>query len=121
MMDLSSEPTSLYGAITALLVFAIFIGTWWWYGMRATTVRKMLREGDAILVDVDPPREFAEHHVDGAVNVPLDVLEERAGAIVSDRRLVVVCANSELRAARGASKLRKLGYQVRNLGHVHSV
>ena len=121
MMDLSHEPTSIYGAVTALVVFAIFIGTWWWYGMRATMLRKMLREGDAVLVDVDPPREFAQHHIDGAINVPLEVLEERAPEVVPDRRIVVVYANSELRAARGARRLKRLGYPVRNLGHVEAV
>lgn len=121
MMDLSHEPTSLYGAITALVIFAIFIGTWWWYGMRATNLRRMLRTGSAVLVDIDAPREFAKHHIDGAVNVPLDELEERAPAVVPDRRVVVVYGNSEVRAARGASRLRKLGYEVVNLGHVESV
>ena len=121
MMDLSHEPTSIYGAITALVVFAIFIGTWWWYGMRATMLRKMLREGDAVLVDVDPPREFAVHHIQGALNVPVDQVEVRAPEVLPDRRMVVVYANSELRAARGARRFRKLGYHVRNLGHVEHV
>jgi hypothetical protein len=34
MFDLTTRPMDLYGAFTALLVFGIFIGTWWYYGMR---------------------------------------------------------------------------------------
>jgi hypothetical protein len=34
MFDLTTRPMDVYGAITALVVFGIFIGTWWYYGMR---------------------------------------------------------------------------------------
>jgi rhodanese-related sulfurtransferase len=121
MMDLSHHPTSIYGVITALVVFAIFIGTWWWYGMRTTKVRAMLRDGDAVLVDIDPPREFAARHIDGAVNVPLDVLEARVAEVVPHQSVVVVYGHDEIRAARGAHRLRKLGYRVINLGHAEAV
>lgn len=34
LIDTARLPMSLYGALTALLIFGIFLGTWWFYGMR---------------------------------------------------------------------------------------
>lgn len=32
--DFTQYPMGLIGGLVALFVFAVFIGTWWWYGMR---------------------------------------------------------------------------------------
>jgi hypothetical protein len=33
-MDFTVYPMGLIGGLIALFVFGVFIGTWWWYGMR---------------------------------------------------------------------------------------
>jgi hypothetical protein len=33
-MDFTQYPMGLLGGLVALFVFGVFIGTWWWYGMR---------------------------------------------------------------------------------------
>lgn len=34
-MDFTQYPMGLIGGLLALFVFGVFIGTWWWYGIRA--------------------------------------------------------------------------------------
>jgi rhodanese-related sulfurtransferase len=116
MLDLTTQPMGLYGALSAASVFGIFIGSWWRYGMRAYEARRMLDSGEAILVDVDPEAVFASEHVDGARNIPLEDLEARIWQIGSTRRTIVLCGKSALRGFRAASKLRDLGYHVIDLG-----
>jgi hypothetical protein len=35
VMDFTQYPMGLLGGLLALFVFGVFIGTWWWYGVRA--------------------------------------------------------------------------------------
>jgi hypothetical protein len=38
-MDFTQYPMGLLGGLVALFVFGVFMGTWWWYGMRAMAAR----------------------------------------------------------------------------------
>jgi hypothetical protein len=33
-MDFTQYPMGFIGGLVALFIFGVFIGTWWWYGMR---------------------------------------------------------------------------------------
>jgi len=50
-----------------------------------------LRQGDAVLVDVRPPEEFAAGHIDGARSIPLDELERRLGELPPDLEVIAYC------------------------------
>jgi rhodanese-related sulfurtransferase len=80
---------------------------------------KALVAGGARLVDVRTAEEFAERHIDGAVNVPVDTIGDRElGA--KDAPLVLYCG-SGARAARAAGTLRAKGYtRVYELGAMSS-
>ncbi len=65
----------------------------------------------ALVIDVRGPAEFAEGHVAGAVNVPVDELPARLGELPSDRAVVVYC-RSGARSARAAEVLRAAGRRV---------
>lgn len=69
----------------------------------------------ATLVDVRTVEEFAELHIPGAVNIPLDELFDRKSAIPKDRPVVVYCAVGS-RASVAAAVLAKSGYDVMDLG-----
>src|SRR5690606_7052766 len=45
----------------------------------------------AIIIDVRSPDEYAEAHVDGALNIPLDALVDRAAELSTDALLVTAC------------------------------
>jgi len=50
-----------------------------------------LRQGDAVLVDVRPPEEFAAGHIEGARSIPLDELERRLGELPPDLEVIAYC------------------------------
>ncbi len=80
--------------------------------------------GGALLLDVRTRAEYAERHIEGAANVPVDEVENDAGAVdllthgEKQRPIVVYCA-AGARAARAKQALVKRGYrQVSNLGGI---
>jgi phage shock protein E len=78
------------------------------------TAKQLVHDG-ARLLDVRTPKEYAEKHIEGAENAPLDTIgEQDLGP--KDTPLVVYC-HSGKRAARAAAKLRAKGYtRVYDLG-----
>ncbi|MHB8878600.1 MAG: rhodanese-like domain-containing protein [Myxococcaceae bacterium] len=78
--------------------------------------RKLVSEG-AKLVDVRSPAEYADGHIEGAVNIPVDELEARLAELGTKELPVVVYCRSGRRADRAATLLRERGWrQVHNLG-----
>jgi phage shock protein E len=76
--------------------------------------RELVKKG-AHLVDVRTPEEYAAKHVDGAQNVPVDVVD-KADLGPKDTPLVVYCQSGR-RAARAVEVLRAKGYtNVSDLG-----
>lgn len=74
------------------------------------------RTGDAVVIDVRSPDEYAEAHVEGALNIPLDVLADRAAELSTDALLVTACGKGGGRSEQGAALLRELGFaSVRSL------
>ncbi len=74
-------------------------------------VRTLLAEGDAELVDVRTPQEFARNGLDGAKNVPVQQLAERLDEAGAKDEPVVVYCRSGNRSARAAQILEKAGYE----------
>jgi rhodanese-related sulfurtransferase len=71
---------------------------------------------NAVVIDVRSPDEYAEAHVDGALNIPLDVLAERAAELTQDGLLVTACGKGGGRSEQAAALLRDLGFaSVRSL------
>jgi rhodanese-related sulfurtransferase len=63
------------------------------------------------LIDARSPEEYAESHIDGAINVPHDRLEEFAGGLPTarDGTVVVYCRTGK-RAGRLQAQLAERGY-----------
>lgn len=75
------------------------------------------RLGEFTVVDVRTPGEYAGGHVPGAHNIPLDRLDEAAGALrtaAARGPLLVVCA-SGARSAKGCDRLAALGVEAVSL------
>lgn len=62
------------------------------------------------LIDVRTRREWADGHIDGAVNVPLAQLAGQLDTLAHDHPLIVYCA-SGYRSAIAASMLRRAGME----------
>ena len=67
-------------------------------------------KGAAVLLDVRSPEEYAEGHVPGSKNLPLQNLDE-IGSVVArkDAKLFVYC-HSGVRSNRAVALLRGMGY-----------
>jgi rhodanese-related sulfurtransferase len=54
--------------------------------------QRLIREDDALLLEVLPREEYAEEHIAGAENIPLRELSaEAVGGIDRDRPVIVYC------------------------------
>lgn len=64
------------------------------------------------MLDVRSPAEFSNGHIDGALHLPLDQLQQGAARLLPDltRPLIVYCA-SGARSAFACAVLSQMGYQ----------
>lgn len=81
------------------------------------SMRVLVREQGALLLDVRSAAEFNAGHMQGALNLPVDQVSS-IGAIESDHeRNIVVYCRSGARSARATQILRQAGYtNVHDLG-----
>jgi rhodanese-related sulfurtransferase/predicted transcriptional regulator len=79
-------------------------------------LRKRLRRGDVVLIDVRPRAEFDAGHIEGARSLPIEELERRLDELPSGVEVVAYCrgpfcayAHQAVRALRnGGRKARRL-------------
>jgi rhodanese-related sulfurtransferase len=81
-------------------------------GVTAAETVRLMNQEKAVVVDVCEPGEFAAGHIGGARSIPLGSLGGTAKGLPSNKAqpVVVVCA-AGMRAQRGASVLRKAGFE----------
>ena len=79
-------------------------------------LRKRLRGRELVLVDVRPAEEFGAGHIDGAVSIPLDELDERLAELPADSEIVAYCRGEFCAYAHEAVRtLRAAGRRARRL------
>jgi len=100
-------PKSLTYALIAFLMFGIF-KTLFSQG-DAESLRNALQK-KAFLVDVRTPSEFASGSVPGAVNIPLDRVEQSLGRF-KVQGLVVVFCRSGVRSSQAKDILVRNGFK----------
>ena len=75
-----------------------------------------LREGSVTVIDVRPKEEFAAGHLPGAVNIPLDDLNQRWQSLPADNEVVAYCRGPYcLLAFEAVAELREKGFSARRL------
>jgi len=67
------------------------------------------KPGAITLVDVRDPKEFAEGHMPGAVNIPSTTFAAGSGVLDKGKQIIVYC-NSGARSYNAYRKLQKLAY-----------
>jgi len=77
--------------------------------------RDLVRQG-ALLLDVRTPEEFAQAHVPGAINIPVQELAHRMGELGPKSRKVVVYCRSGGRSATATVLMQRAGYEVLDIG-----
>ena len=107
------------GTILGIVLFIAVTAFWTWQGsdrISSADARKLVAEG-AVLLDVRSPGEFASGHLEGAVNIPIEVLEGRMLELGEQGVAIVVYCRSGARSARASQLLSSAGFQtVADLG-----
>jgi rhodanese-related sulfurtransferase/DNA-binding HxlR family transcriptional regulator len=79
-------------------------------------LRKRMRRGDVVLVDVRPAEEYDAGHIDGARSIPIDELDERLAELPADREVVAYCRGPFCAYAHEAvRRLRAAGRDAKRL------
>lgn len=75
-----------------------------------------VRDGLVTVLDVRPAVEYAAGHVPGAINIPLDELENRLNELGKDHEIVAYCRGPHCVLAFDAvARLRKKGLKARRM------
>lgn len=62
-----------------------------------------------MLIDVRSPEEFAGEHIAGAINIPVQALQQRLNDVPQDRPVVLICRSGN-RTKMAAQILTRAGY-----------
>lgn len=83
----------------------------------AVEFEKAIKADSVQLLDVRSPQEFAEGHIDGAININVqsDDFRQRADKELSKDSTILVYCRSGRRSMDAAETLTELGYKVVNL------
>lgn len=80
----------------------------------AEELLKRIRSATVLVLDVRPADEFVQGHLPGAVNIPLNVLEQGLKGLPSDCEVVAYCRGPYcVLAIEAVAMLRKRGFQAR--------
>jgi phage shock protein E len=71
---------------------------------------------NAVILDVRTAEEFADGHIENAINIPLQVLHANIVKIQSWEKPVIACCRSGMRSGQATSTLREHGVDVINGG-----
>jgi phage shock protein E len=67
--------------------------------------------GGALVIDVRSIAEFAGGHINGAINIPVEDIELRAGDIKKMNKPVITCCRSGIRSNMAKTILVKYGIE----------
>ena len=78
---------------------------------------ELIEDSSVVLLDVRTANEFAEGHIEGAINIDQgqsDFMEKAKAALPTDKKIAVYCRSGR-RSANAAGKLAAEGYRCVNL------
>ena len=81
------------------------------FGMRPSVDYKELIDAGAAIWDVRSPGEFRGGHAHGAVNVPLDKLNEHAKKYKNKDQVIITCCASGMRSSNAKGILQSAGFK----------
>jgi len=81
--------------------------------------KEILKENNYMIIDVRTKEEYQSGHIKGAINIPYDEINEYSG-IPMDKSILVYC-RSGARSAKAYETLKKLNYNVFDLGAMDNI
>lgn len=80
------------------------------------TLRRLLRAGEVLLIDVRPAEEFAAAHLPGAISVPVAELESAIASLPKRIEIVAYCRGPYcMLAVEAVRAMKRLGRKARRL------
>ena len=99
-------------ASLAVVLSLVLSGTLVWAGQKVSGAEaRSLVEGGATLLDVRTDREVARGYIDGALHIPVQVLDERIDELGNKEDEIVIYCRTGRRSANAARMLRAAGYE----------
>lgn len=108
----TAAPTTTVATVDINAVAADFTSTipeGWLAVGDITAFKDAMTTANALVIDVRETGEYAEGHIEGAINIPLRTLSDNLDKIPTDRQVFVYCKSGH-RAALAGSALHMLGY-----------
>ena len=102
--------------VMALIMTTAFIlgscGTGYKQISQDEAMKIMEEESGYLIVDVRRPDEFAEGHIEGAINVPNEgIAEEMPEELPDKNQLLLIYCRTGRRSKEASEKLAKIGYK----------
>jgi rhodanese-related sulfurtransferase len=94
--------------LAMVLALGFFVFAQGQAGISGKDAREKVKNG-AMLVDVRTEGEFQSGHIDNAINVPVQVLEQNLSKLPKDKEIIVYCRSGK-RSASAKRTLERLGY-----------
>lgn len=86
------------------------------FGLEKTDYAQLLKNG-AVILDVRSKGEYANGHIKGSINIPVDQLEANLHKLKDKSKPVITCCASGMRSASAKTILKSNGYtEVHNGG-----
>lgn len=82
-------------------------------------LEEVLKENNYIIVDVRSKEEYDSSHVVGSINIPYDTIDENTD--LDKSKTIIVYCRSGKRSSIASETLKKLGYNVLDLGAFDSI
>lgn len=85
------------------------------FGSKSEKVKSFINKG-AVIIDVRGRNEFASGHIEGSVNIPLNIISGQIVEIKKMNKPVITCCLSGMRSAQAAAILKQNDIEVMNGG-----
>ena len=95
--------------LTKVQQFLVSIPSDYYTVKQISTLKTLIKEKQALLVDVREPEEYASGHIKEAINIPLQNLTQNLNQIPKNRPVILYCSTG-YRTAMGVMALQMLGY-----------
>lgn len=81
----------------------------------------LVKEHGAIILDVRTSQEFNSGHIKGAINIPLQSIDQQVEKIRKYNKPIITCCRSGARSGVAASQLKSKGIEAYNGGSWNSL
>ena len=83
-----------------------------YHKITAGEAKEMMDKGGVIVVDVRTPEEYAQGHIEGAVNIPNESIGAQPPQELADKKaILLVHCRTGVRSKNASEKLVSLGYE----------